>query len=364
MMMFRVNISAKTAITIQLALPKLIATLLMITFSYAIVGLLVDLMYVIFYVFISLLVSQKLILADGILVTAASGQAGALMSFLVNGLFSLPASAIGVLNLILGGPSVLSTAIGMIGLGPLGLIIGIIVFIAVAVSYFRLFWKLLSAILSVIVSLIIAPLILLGNALPGSDTFGTWVRNIFANLSVFPITMILLTFSYILMVQPLVGIGGPTDPNADIAIENNFWEYVFGVKNLNPGGYFMYVPFISPPLAIFGEALGAAPGANFASNAPDAMLALFGVALLLMSSKYVDMVRDALKVPAFKYGGALEEALKVGAGINEKWATKDYSGLPGVFGRKARSVYSKEASASKPSVHVFGRDTGYNIPSK
>ena len=323
MMMFRVNISAKTVVTVQLALPKLIATLLMITFSYAIVGLMVDLMYVVFFSFISLLVSQRLIYPDHVLVNAASGQWGSIFSFIVNTFASFPASAVGIINLIIGGPGLLSAGIGIGFMYSFGLLITLILAIAIAISYIRLTWKLITAFLSIAISLVTAPVVLLTNAFPGSNTFGNWIRGIFANLSVFPITMILLTFSYILMVQPLVNVFGPTDPTSSF----NIAELTFGVRNLNPGGYLMYVPFVSPPLSAIAGWMG---------NAPDAMLALFGVALLLMASKYVDIVRDALKVPPFKYGSAIAEPLKGG-----------YSTLKSGYDRLVKS--SEKSSAGKPA---------------
>lgn len=51
MIMFRVKISPQVAITVQSAIPKLIIALLLVTFSYAIAGLLVDLMYVVIGIF-------------------------------------------------------------------------------------------------------------------------------------------------------------------------------------------------------------------------------------------------------------------------------------------------------------------------
>jgi hypothetical protein len=42
------------------------------------------------------------------------------------------------------------------------------------------------------------------------------------------------------------------------------------------------------------------------------MLALVGIGLLFMCSKYADMVLEALKVPPFKYGAAIGDALKGG----------------------------------------------------
>ena len=114
----------------------------------------------------------------------------------------------------------------------------------------------------------------------------------------------------------------------------------------------MYVPFVSPPLA---------SKLNFMGNAPDAMLALFGVALLLMASKYVDIVRDALKVPPFKYGAALGEALRTGINVNESLAKQGYRplGIP-VLPGKASRIYPGSPSV-EPSLQVGGIDTGINI---
>jgi len=43
-----------------------------------------------------------------------------------------------------------------------------------------------------------------------------------------------------------------------------------------------------------------------------------------MASKYVDMVKDALKVPPFKYGTALSEALTTGYNVTGAWGQKDF----------------------------------------
>lgn len=53
--MFRVKIDPRTVMSIENQIPKLIVALLLITFSYAIAGLLVDITYVIFYLIFNLL---------------------------------------------------------------------------------------------------------------------------------------------------------------------------------------------------------------------------------------------------------------------------------------------------------------------
>lgn len=55
MMMFRMKMSAQTSISIESALPKIVITMLLITFSYAIAGFLIDVMYVVMGVMVSVL---------------------------------------------------------------------------------------------------------------------------------------------------------------------------------------------------------------------------------------------------------------------------------------------------------------------
>jgi|GEM_PF-949495 hypothetical protein len=372
MMMFRVNLGQKTVISIQLAIPKLIITLLIITFSYAIVGLIYDFMWVAIYFIFSYLGSQHLIAYRTTFLSSvwrpayiASGNAisGIMGSFVLNAIYSGPAAIFGVLNLIFGG---VGASVGLVAGYFVGIstLINIIILIAVGISYVKLLFKLVSSFISVVISLITGPLVLLGNAFPGSTAIGTWIRGIVANLSVFPVTMILLLFSYMLMVQPVLSI---CETGGDIV--RNFFgnpqgadsftacEVIFGVKSLvnigeaNMGG----IPILAPtPLNI-------APGLIGGFNARG-LFALMGIGLLLMSAKYVDMVKDALKVPPFKYGTAIGEALKYGANINDIWAKNDYAGkLPrGFFGNQARQAYHSSSPGEDPT--LFGRPGGTSIP--
>ena len=309
MMMFRVNLGQKTVISVQLAIPKLIVTLLIITFSYAIVGLVYDLMWVIIYFIFGYLESQNITVLGyvGDIAKFASGNSwgGMIGSFILNSSVAAPSAIFVVLNLIFGG-------IGA-GLGTLvsfftsmGLLIMIVVILAVLISYGKLFIKLIGAFISVVISLITGPIVLLGNALPGSKAIGTWFRGIVANLAVFPVTMLFLLFSYILMIQPLIGtctdIVGPmrTFFQPGSADEPTvFCERLYGVRSLVDGSNISVtgVPLIAPPRFGF-DARG--------------LLALLGIGLLLMASKYVDIVRDSLKVPPFKYGSDIEKGLKTG----------------------------------------------------
>ena len=61
MIMFRMKIDPQTVISVQNALPKIVVTLILITFSYAIAGLLIDLMYLTLLLVINIFGSTGLI---------------------------------------------------------------------------------------------------------------------------------------------------------------------------------------------------------------------------------------------------------------------------------------------------------------
>lgn len=337
MMMFRVNLGQKTVISVQLAIPKLIVTLLIITFSYAIVGLVFDLMYVVIYFIFGYLTSQGLIISAASFWNPAKassgfGTVGLLGSMIINATVAIPATTIGVLNLVLGGLGTVA-GIAVIILPGVGLLIRLAISIAVLISYGKLFFKLIGSFISIVISLITAPLVLLGNAFPGSSAMGGWFRSIVANVAVFPTTIVLLLFSYMFMIQPILGLCTTT---FGAILGSASCESFFGVKSLVEQGStnVRNIPLIGT------NALGEFKGSS--------ILALLGLGLLLMASKYVDIVKDALKVPPFKYGSSIGEALKGGwkyAGLNSKVGDKSsYKKLSETFGLAS----SKPLSPKEP----------------
>ena len=332
MIMFRVKIDSKTAATIQLAIPRLVATLLMITFSYAIVGFMVDISTVADAMAINILrVGPEPILnASGPLseigdfvINVVSGQSilGAIGSLFVNALTAIIVSPFIFFNLIIGGLAGIVVAVLVGGLGlinGLGLIITAIIIIAVAISYFKLILKLFQAFFSIIINLIFAPIILLGNLFPGSTSFGDWMRSIYGNLAVFPVAIFFLTLSFALMCQPLLSMASAGGGFLSGAFASGL-ENVLGVNRLSTLSNIW-----TPPLTIPGS-FTTNSGANSGTvtgSVGSLMLATIGFGLLLMSSKYCEMVEKALKTPPFPYGAAIGEALKYGAGQESRIPAK------------------------------------------
>ena len=87
------------------------------------------------------------------------------------------------------------------------------------------------------------------------------------------------------------------------------------------------------------------------------MLGTIGFGLLLMSSKYCEMVEKALKTPPFPYGAAIGEALKTGVNLQDKWAQSGYK-LPAAKYTAPISSYLRTTPGLevKPTVDALTKD--------
>jgi hypothetical protein len=79
------------------------------------------------------------------------------------------------------------------------LLLILFIFLAFLIAIVRLLFLLISAYIQIILSLLISPFQLLLGAFPGSHAFEGWIKNLIANLAVFPITAIMLLIGTILV---------------------------------------------------------------------------------------------------------------------------------------------------------------------
>lgn len=179
MIMFRQKVGSN-AITAQQAIPKVIIALLAVTFSYAIAGLLIDIMYL-FMFFIAAVFNYKESFDKSIfslgweLITAGAGTANDAISNLAERVIDIP-----ILD-NLGAVEFLS-----------GLTAALIVGIAILFAIFKLFFELLKTYVTIIISIVMAPLLLMFDAIPGRNSFGSWIKSLIANLAAFPTVLIVL----------------------------------------------------------------------------------------------------------------------------------------------------------------------------
>lgn len=208
MIIFRTKIDPKTVISIQAALPKIILTMILITFSYPIMGFLVDLMYVVTAILIQILAIgfnqpsratefQTWYMNGGIGQLAwsiFSGGSSAIDDFLAKWSWPVGAGTSGAGGIIIG--LLTRSLLNLIpGVAAVPALIVFILLLGMLFTFCRILILLLNSYIQLLLALIIGPLQLLTEAIPGRSAFSAWILNIIANLVVFPTTIALLMFA-------------------------------------------------------------------------------------------------------------------------------------------------------------------------
>ncbi len=299
--MFRLNIDARTVMTIQNQIPKIIIGLVLITMSYAIAGFLIDMMYVVIYLLIHIFDSQGLttltnidtnpVMAVGPLggvnniAYPAAKSVGGIISSLFSGSIGNFLGAIvgGIIgNFIGGGGGITGIVGGLVG-GLVGLIAGskllglvstviayLIIAIAVFSALFRVWFMLIKSYIFILLDVIFAPFWILGGILPGAPGgVGPWLRSMLANLAAFPTVILLFMI-------------GKTTQDQTSSLGGNFLPPLVG----NPG-----------------------------SNSAEAIGSIIGLGIILIMPEAVTMTKQAFKAPENKYMSSIGRAIGVGQGV-------------------------------------------------
>lgn len=202
--MFRTKIDPRTVITIQSVLPRIVVALVLITFSWAIAGLLLDFAHV-----LTRLIQTVL---DSIAGGAEWWQS------IANGL---------VVNTVLPGAfaALIGAMVGLMG-GGVGAGLGAALAVGIlAILFFfavlRLTFMYLMAYVSLLLHIILGPLEILFDTLPGRPVIAGWLINVLAEVSVFVTAYAVLNLGIILFVNltpfssinfPILG-GGTAGPD-------------------------------------------------------------------------------------------------------------------------------------------------------
>lgn len=210
--MFRQKISGSAAVTAQQALPNIIIALILVSFSYAISGFMIDLMYLSMYLIVGLLSlpgatgmsegTQQIGLWNATgqdLITMNIIQLGAA---LVTDVGSLTTTSDFVekflVNLSGNQANWATSTLSFFG----GLTLSVILAIGVLIGMVKLFFELLKSYASIIMSVVFAPLYLMMGAIPGKNTFTPWLKNLIGNLAAFP-TVLLFVMIYVIFTQSI-----------------------------------------------------------------------------------------------------------------------------------------------------------------
>lgn len=303
--MFRIKIDPRTVMTIQNQIPKIIVGIVLVTFSYAIAGFLIDMMYTSIYVIGNVITSTNKKVASDVNITGViqsdnpfsaanqtvglgnvswepaktaaryiepifDSQPGKIITGIIGYLIGTQAERVvktganaaksaikGIATFFgfiggtaAGGPvagagvatitNVLVSQLLGVGTGVasyffaknaaefvVSLIAFLIILIAILWSLFRLWFALIMAYIYILIDVVFAPFWIAGGLIPGQPvTFGGWLRHILSYIAAFPTTIALFLLGKVFIdafgtdqkgfVPPL--IGNPTDTNAIGAI--------------------------------------------------------------------------------------------------------------------------------------------------
>ena len=201
--MLRVKISQNAVVTIQSAIPQLITSLILVTFSFAIAGLLIDASYLFSGIVLAILFNSQ-----GVALNSSSS----ILSWSVNNLsYSglvqanfwttagllykvLPMATIGILSALAGGAIGLMLSGGFPLVGLLGAAIGFLVILCfILIQTIKFFIGIAKCYVNILLRIIFAPIEIGMGAIPNSKmNFSSWIWNIVANLAVFPVSIIFL----------------------------------------------------------------------------------------------------------------------------------------------------------------------------
>lgn len=212
--MLRAKISPQLVLTIQSAIPRLIIGLVVITFSYAIIGLLIDLMYVVFGILVYSLHAFGLTVFDparefnefrgagfaqtiGWVLSKGIGGATDVLKGTAPGGILIGAGVAAILTAILALTPAGAAAIGAapaIAISLIPILLGLV--LAVLFFMLRILFALARSYLLLVLHIIFAPYFILVNVvLRGNNIYEGWLRGTLSHLLVFPAFGILVFFA-------------------------------------------------------------------------------------------------------------------------------------------------------------------------
>lgn len=208
--MFRMKLDPRTVITVQSAIPRIVIALLLVTFSYAIAGFMIDLLYV--------------IMSIGILIFAKACTGGNCPNvehfqtmYLTGGLpelwssfwgimggWKLPVGSIGSFLLgvfihagTLGAADLIAAPFILAGMG--GMLVSLLIVLFVLWLIFTLFLDLLKAYVYILFLVIFGPFQIALGVIPGVPGFSSWIKALFTNILIFPGVAFVLMLGQTLM---------------------------------------------------------------------------------------------------------------------------------------------------------------------
>jgi len=330
MVMFRTKVSPQAVITVQSALPKLIFAIILITFSYAIAGLLIDIMYVVVGIVASVLGKGN---------TEATAR---LYSLMINGpggggIWTMMTEYTSLF------PAYLAASVGNdlspvyqfifdLAIGPMIIVGGLLIvgFILLG-AFFRSALMIIKSLISIYLLTIFGPFYILFGTVFSGLSFGNWIKDFAANLAVFPAMGILFVFSMMFMNAGLAASGFEDFPQ-------DFKNYIIEInqlKGLPPVADFTGADSWTPPLLSFGGSNGAL------------ILLFVSLGIIIMIPRVAEIIKGFVSGRPFAYGTAIGEAFGPIVGVGRGL------GMGAIGAGSAMEAAKWQAGARGPAMNVI-----------
>lgn len=291
MVMFRMKISPQVVITIQSALPKIIITLVLITFSYAIAGFMVDLVYVLTGV-IAMFIGQIDVWGPFDAFRFMIGElniigGGIFLYFL----FYLILFPLALLAALLSAPNPFVAGL----LTPIFVLVVIIATIILLImllfNWLKALYMLLKTTALIYLSVIFAPFQIGMGILSPQGGFGPWLKNLVSNLLVFPVTGTMIALSYIFL-----SLSIQTAFNSVLAQIQDFVSWINSTLGFN---FFTGNPIATgwvPPLLGLGDGVASL------------IFLMISFVMITLVPKVAEMIKSAIAGQSYGYGTAIGQA--------------------------------------------------------
>lgn len=282
MVMFRVKISPQVVITVQSAIPKIISALILITFSYAIAGFVIDLMYVVI----------------GLLVSAIIGQGLSSHTFIeLFRSFTTGENAIGLLFkywlafVITAFSAIFSSINPMTWIGGVLLLLFAILTVLVMIVFtFRILALIFRNFAMIILTIITGPFEILFGVLTNGAGFGPWIRKLISYLAVYPVIGLLFFLAFFFLAQSLgMGLGG-------------------GIMNLLGGQFVSLFPF-NPAINVISGNTWDPPLSTFLVSGDALLWAIVSFVIITLIPRTAEIIQGVISGRPFAAGTAIGEAV-------------------------------------------------------
>ncbi|HRY22252.1 MAG TPA: hypothetical protein P5311_00595 [Candidatus Dojkabacteria bacterium] len=183
MIMFRSKVGGQTVVTIGNAIPKVIVGLVLVTFSFAIAGLILDISGILMRVLAGILDSNVQVHNIFKLLGGTFGWGGGLTT-----------GGIGIAGLVL----TLTSFLGP--LGPILLLIALAVLLIILFGTIKLWFTLVKTYFTLLVNVIVAPLAIMAGSIPGNEAMTVNIfKSMLRNSLVFPLAFAIVNLPYFLV---------------------------------------------------------------------------------------------------------------------------------------------------------------------